>query len=234
ENKYIKNFCYLSAASLLIKEKIEEDFPNIYVPFVTLLNCFPLNNQTDFRTDKNKDLKLFWFSQHIGKDRGLQIICEVLREMKDFDINLTLVGNCTKEMKEYFLKEMEGIESTIHFAGIKSPNNLTFFSSQFDVGLAVEPAFSINNNLALSNKIFTYLQAGNGILLSETAMQKNFNEKYKVGQSFPIGNKIKLKECILFYRNSLNLLEQRQSNFLLASTELNWENESQKLLELIN
>jgi hypothetical protein len=209
EEKYINSFTYFSTSSELIREKIINDFGVIKIPFITLLNSFSKNTQPTFRAESNNILKLFWFSQHIGKNRGLQIVCEVLKELNDCNIHLTLAGNCSKEMMDYFLNEMKGIESNIHFAGIISPDDLPSFSSQFDVGLALEPAFSINNNLALSNKIFTYLLAGNAIILSETAMQKSFNDKYAVGQSFSIGDKATLKESILFYKNSSNLLQQR-------------------------
>jgi hypothetical protein len=233
EQKYISFFAYLSASSQLIKERIVADFGQIKSTFITLLNCFSIKEQPVFRTENDNVLTLFWFSQHVGKDRGLQIVCEVLRELNDNNIHLTIAGNCTPGMKEYFVNEMSGVEATIHFAGVILPHELPSFSARFDVGLALEPAFSVNNDLALSNKIFTYLLAGNAVILSRTTMQNGFNEEYKVGQSFIIGNKAELKTCILFYKDSLNLLKQREYNFSLASSQLNWERESQKLLSVI-
>jgi hypothetical protein len=235
ENKYIKEFNYLSAASPLIKEIIQNDFPSLNIPFITLLNTFSLKEQPVFVKAKVEDntLNLFWFSQHVGKNRGLQIICEALKEINDINIHLTLAGNCTNELKNYFTGMMVGLERNIHFAGLIPPMSLAKFSAQFDVGLALEPGFSQNNNVALSNKIFTYLLAGNAIILSETAMQKKFNNDYHVGKSFPIDNINDLKDCIQFYKNKSRLTIQRENNYLLASNKLNWENEAAILLEYL-
>jgi hypothetical protein len=235
ENKYIHNFNYLSVASPLIKEKIESDYPSLDVPFITLLNSFSIKEQPAFARSNIEDnsLNLFWFSQHVGKNRGLQIIFEALKEINDSNIQLTLAGNYTSDIKKYFLNYMQGLENNVHFIGLISPNELASVSSKYDVGLALEPAFSINNDVALSNKIFTYLLAGNALILSETSMQKQFNAEHHVGVSFPIEDKNALIDCIKFYKNKNNLVKQRESNFSLASTEMNWEKEADKLLAII-
>ena len=42
----------------------------------------------------------------------------------------------------------------------------------YDVGLAVEPGFSLNNCIALSNKAFTYMLAGLAVLFTNTSGQR--------------------------------------------------------------
>jgi glycosyltransferase involved in cell wall biosynthesis len=42
----------------------------------------------------------------------------------------------------------------------------------YDVGLAIEPGFSQNNRLALSNKAFTYMLAGLAVALTNTPGQR--------------------------------------------------------------
>jgi glycosyltransferase involved in cell wall biosynthesis len=235
ENKYIKYFNYLSAASILIKNKIDNDFPALSVKFITLLNCFSKKEMPEFTMKQNDNLlHLFWVSQHINKNRGLQIVCEALKEINDSNIHITVAGNCTDEMKNYFVKAMYSLEENIHFAGLVEADKLISFSSQFDVGLALETGFSENNNVALSNKIFTYLQAGNALILSETDMQRMFNNEYNVGKSFPINNKETLIECIKYFLNKNNLAKQKLYNRQLAKEKLNWENESKKLIAIIN
>ncbi len=236
EKKYIDKFDYLSAASPLIKEKVLHNFTLLKNPFITILNCFSLKDKPAF-IKSNRDenaLNLFWFSQHVGQNRGLQIICEALKEINDDTIHLTLAGNYTNDIKDYFINMMKGLEKNIHFVGLIPPSKLISFSSTFDVGLALEPGFSENNNLALSNKIFTYLLAGNAIIFSETIMQKKFNDAFKVGLSFPLNDKEALKNCIAFFNDDENLLKQRNYNYSLAAQKLNWENEAKILLEIIN
>jgi glycosyltransferase involved in cell wall biosynthesis len=236
EKKYLKKFIYLTAASTFIAKKILQDFSNDGISIEPILNSFSLQEQplVDFDKIETNKLKLFWFSQHIGNNRGLQLVCEALVALNDDTISLTLLGNCTKDMELYFKNLMKGIEHSINFVSVLPSSALASFATLYDVGLALEPGFSVNNDLALSNKIFTYLLAGNAILFTETSMQKDFNDQYHAGLSFPINNKEALKKQILFFKDKQNLVKQRKHNYQLAKEKLNWENESQKLLALIN
>ena len=76
--------------------------------------------------------------------------------------------------------------------------------------------------------------AGNAIILSNTAMQKAFNEQYNIGKSFDVTDTSQLKANILFYKNSQPLEQQRKYNYELAKSTLNWEKESKKLLSVID
>ena len=236
EEKYVPQLQYISASGNLITQKIKENFPPYPRKIITILNCFPLSRQPVFRNKSANDnsLQLFWFSQTIGKNRGLEVLLTVLQELKDQTIHVTLAGRCNKDMEMYIAELPLSIRDNIHFAGIIPPDDLPAFAATFDVGLAIELAEPNNRNICLTNKIFTYLLAGNAVILSETAAQEAFNIKYSIGRSFSINNASQLKENILFYKNVSNLELQRKSNYKLANEILNWENESKKLLSVIN
>ena len=235
EEKYGDEFIYISTASPLITQAIQADVNNKKPRFVTLLNTFPKKDQPFFHSDfKENQLKLFWFSQHIGIGRGLELLIECLQEMNDSSITLTLAGNYSMIIKDQFSKLAGKFSNNIDFCGFIAPRELSNFSSHFHVGLALEPARDINNDIALSNKIFTYLLAGNAIIFSETNAQKQFNYEYQAGVTFAIGNKVELEKCILSFKNKLILKHQRDRNFGLANEFLNWETESKKLIAIIN
>lgn len=234
EEKYIPHLDYISTASHLTTEKIRNNFPDFSRPIITLMNCFPVSLQPVFKTKTEDDrtLKLFWFSQTVGKNRGIEIVIQAMRELNDDSIHLTLAGMCNKDF-EIYLKSFDALKNNIHFAGIIQPGLLLEFSSNYDIGLALETGFSINNSIALSNKIFTYLLAGNAIIISKTKMQKEFNDKYKIGEAFEIDDCEELIKKILFYKNRHNLTQQRLHNYELAKRRMNWEMESKKLLDVI-
>lgn len=236
ENKYISRFAYLTAASPLIKEHILLDFAQLTAPVEIILNTFSTGEQPKMYKESSgkNELKLFWFSQHVGRNRGLEMLLEVLKEINNESITLTLAGNCTEEMKSYLCHLAGDFSKSINFAGVIPPAGLPAFSAKFDIGLALEPAFNINNNIALSNKIFTYLLAGNAIIFSGTDAQKAFNKEYKAGKDFSINNNEELRDCINSYLDSSTLEQQKNHNYNLASVTLNWDSESKKLLQLIN
>ena len=234
ENKYFGNFKYISTSSPLITEKVTQDFKNSKIPIITLLNTFSLKDQPIFRNSRNDDiLKLFWLGQHLGKDRGLENVIIALKELNDPLIQLTLVGNYTKEIYDYILKISGNIAVNIHFAGIISPENLPSYAAAHDVGLALELSIPENRNICLTNKIFIYLLAGNAIIFSETDAQRQFNVKYNAGFLFPPTCMLKLIKCILLYKDQQQLLRIRKSNHLLASLSLNWEMESMQFNDII-
>ena len=236
ENKYLPSLSYYSVSSDLIGEAVHKDHPGFNGIALPLLNCFPSKQQPRF-VEKNagdSTLQLFWFSQTIGTNRGLELLMEAMKLMNDSTIHLTLAGRCDKDMLTYILAHAGSMNSNIHFAGIIQPEELPAFAAHFDVGMAMELAIPINRDLCLTNKIFTYLLAGNAIILSETAMQLTFNKTYKVGQSFANNDVEALCEKIRTYKDTPLLRTQRLHNYCLAKETLNWEVESKKLLATIH
>lgn len=232
EEKYISDFRYITAASPMIAKAISNDFPYKSESIFNLFNVFPLKQQPSFKDNANSPLSLLWFSQHVGKDRGIEQIVRVLKSLNDRSIKLILIGNCTEDVKSYFLKMAGGMASSIFFKGILTVDQLVETSSHCDVGFATELSVPLNRDICLTNKIFTYLLAGNAIIFSNTSAQYSFNKEYKVGHLF--NNDKELEESIIFYKNKENLLAQRKYNYQLAKEKLNWENESQKLLTLVH
>ena len=217
ENKYLNSLKYISAASPMILKAVLNDFPAMNIPAVIINNCFPLKQQPAYKEKKAGDnsLKLFWFSQTIGINRGLEILIDALFKINDALISLTLVGRHDEGILEYINQHAASIKNSIHFAGIIQPEELAAFASEFDVGMAIELQEPANRNICLTNKIFTYLLAGNAIILSETAMQMEFNKTYTVGQSFASHAVEKLAEKIT---NSREIFNGFCRNFLPAST----------------
>ena len=86
----------------------------------------------------------------------------------------------------------------------------------FDVGLALELSEPENRDLCLTNKVFTYMLAGNAMILSETSMQRSFKQQYQVGESFAQNDVEKLMNCIKMYKDPGLLLKQRKHNYTLA------------------
>ena len=123
----------------------------------------------------------------------------------------------------------------IHFIEPGSMHSIFEEAAKHHLGLALEPAFSINNNLALSNKIFTYLLSGLAVIASETAAQSKFmRENPAIGRGYPIGDFKELSRILtLFWRNPDRLYEARKSAIKLALEKYNWDLEQHKFLQII-
>jgi glycosyltransferase involved in cell wall biosynthesis len=238
EEKYFPLVNYLTTSSPEIAKKYEVFFSSL--KFNTLLNVFPKNERELITKKDEESLKLFWFSQNVGLSRGLQDILGALKIIENEKVEFHILGFLSQQVKT----ELDQIIQNLNF--IHSPKiifhppiestELTKFASKFDIGLATEPGFSINNDIALSNKIFTYAQAGLAIIASDTTAQKQFMAAYpNMGAIYEKKNSIGLASILKDYIEHKDLLAQHQAqSSLYAKEKLNWEVEKEKFLSIIH
>lgn len=236
EEKYFTKVQYLTASSPQIAQKYKEIFPSLN--FTTLLNVFP-KNKIKLVQVQQPPLKLFWFSQYVGLSRGIQDIIAALVNLQDESIEFHILGFLNQNVKD----ELDQFVDQLHFT--RAPNlifhepiasdELVKFAENFDIGLATEPGFSINNDLALSNKIFTYIQAGLAVLASDTSAQKDLLVKYPgMGEQYERGNATNVSKILKTYIDQPELLTKHKSqSATYANEELNWERESEKLQAIL-
>jgi glycosyltransferase involved in cell wall biosynthesis len=236
EDLYIPQSVYMTASSPHINEKYQGHYADKNIQ--TIYNVFPKNQHkriTVNKLAKISNLKLFWFSQTTGLNRGLQDVLQAMNQMQEFRITLTIMGSTTRSLRNYFNQMLSNKIHLIHFIEPGSPELLFEEASKHHIGMAPEPAFSVNNNLALSNKIFTYLLAGLAIIASETASQSKFmQENPAIGLTYPIGDSNKLRQILTLFGNHPNLLwDARNSALNLAFQQYNWDLEQHKFLKII-
>jgi len=227
EGRYFPKTDYLTAASPLIGKTYSELFKLAAIP--TILNVFPKKLQPPFReTSEEAPLRLFWFSQTVGPNRGLEDVFEALKLLDNFKIQLTIIGKASDAVQWQFRAALESPRHEIEFLGPVPPNKIFEVAAQQDIGLALE-------RQEPSNKLFTYLLAGNAVLATATQAQRAFFEEYPgVGQVYQQGDAQQLARWIEGYAYDRQTLEHtRQRAWQLAHDELNWEAEQQKLLLLI-
>lgn len=237
EDKYLPQVDYLTAASPLIAKAYQQLYN--YLKPVVINNVFSSEflQKVDER-QLSKDLDLFWFSQTIGKGRGIEDAIKAISHLKKSHISLTLLGNVDEVNQSYFLSlanEFGLTENQLHFIQPVAADDIFKLAAQYDIGLALEPGFCLNNNIALSNKIFTYLTSGLAVIASETTAQKDFLlENPLVGKSYPIGDFQALSKIIDEYDKNRAFLYMTKLNAQqLAKEKLNWKSESAKFIQLI-
>lgn len=237
EEKYFYKVDYLTTSSPQIVNQYKKLFPKLL--FNTILNVSPKQNKLKTKLLNNGTLKLIWFSQNIGLSRGLQDVFHALKSLQEFKIEFHILGYLASNVKH----DLDQLFSTLNFSNPQKiffhepidPISLQEFINQFDIGLATEPAFSINNDSALSNKIFTYIQSGLAIIASNTIAQKQLLEEYpNMGMIYEKNNPKSLAHALKMYLNDDELLNKHQLQaYKYAHETLNWEIESTKFLSII-
>ena len=162
---------YISYASPCFYDIINQEISLNTPKQIVLLNGFP---STDF-TLKNSDttkLRLVWFSQHINGGRGLEPLVDAMADFSD-QVELHLIGQLNPTFDRDFIKG----KKSIHIHAPKSQSALHEFLCDFDIGVACDVPLNINRDLALTNKLIVYAQAGLFILATHTKAQDKFLEE---------------------------------------------------------
>ncbi|MEO6327607.1 MAG: glycosyltransferase [Ginsengibacter sp.] len=232
EDKYISHLDYLTAASPLIAEAYSKLYPGISI--ISINNAFSKKMIQPIVKQDTNAMRLFWFSQIVGVDRGLETVIDALNLLITCRISLHILGNCNEKYKQHLL-QLSKNASAIHFLNPVPPDDIFKISAKYDIGLATEVPYSENRKFCLTNKLFTYILAGNCIVASDTPAQKKFMEEHPgIGLLYesndPLGLAGQLQKL---YSNKNELYTCRITSHSYANCSLNWETEFQKLSQII-
>jgi glycosyltransferase involved in cell wall biosynthesis len=206
----------------------------------TVLNVFPLSDRIcSFRVhDPARPMRLYWFSQVIGARRGLEDVVAAMGLLRHDNIELHLRGVWQAGYRDALLAFAQGsgvAERQIIWHELASPSEMVCRAAEFDIGLALEPGRDENNSLALSNKIFIYLLAGNAVIASATEGQSEFAREIPEAIAlYPARNPAALADIINRWLQDRDQLEAaRQAAWRSGEKQYNWEIEQKKLITAV-
>jgi glycosyltransferase involved in cell wall biosynthesis len=233
EEKYMPQADYLTAGSPLIAKAYEQVLTR---KITSILNVFPAVN-IPLKIERENTIKLFWFSQTIGPGRGIEIIIKAMALLNTPQLELHLLGEC----HEFYKNELSAVAMQLNlnsdqlvFHATVGPDDLFKMATAFDIGMATETGTPYNREICLTNKIFTYLQAGLAIVASNTLAQKELiNEYPNMGLLYDKNDENSMAACLKYLLANGKLQEAKQQSATLALTTFNWEVESLKFKQLI-
>lgn len=239
ESHFLKRCDYLTTSSPLIADSYVAKYG---IPkAATILNVFPLSQRPhEFRQTKmTGPLTLYWFSQTIGADRGLEDIVKAIGSLRECRIELHLRGNWQAGYRQRLFRlagsfGLKAEQIIVH--ELEPPDEMVRHASGFDVGLALEPGRDENNQIAISNKIFTYLLAGNALVATATKGQEYIMKTLKgAGFCYRPGDVYALTEQLkVWYDDRVSLQEARRQAWDSGTWRYNWDLEKKKFLEVID
>lgn len=237
EQRYLPGAAYMSAAAPLIADAYGQAY-RIARPTV-VLNVFSRADAPPAPTrqgDARPGPSLYWFSQTIGPDRGLE--CAVLAIARAASApHLHLLGQCATGFREKLtaLAQANACAARLHFHPPEPPSTMARRAAAYDIGLAGETRVTPNRQYALTNKLFTYLLAGVPIIASDTPAQRAFaaaepecTALYAVDDADALA--ARLDDWLL---SPARLAEARACAFALGQARYNWEVESEILIALV-
>ena len=187
----------------------------------------------DFRKhlDLREDDKILLYQGVILPGRGLRIIIDIIDRLP----NCILVVLGDGEYREYFqsvVKEKKLNDKVIFFGKVKQ-DELLKYTSGADIGLAIIENLSLSYYYALPNKMFEYIYCGLPVIASNLPQMKQITDKYNVGMIVHEENKEEIVMAINTLVQDKEVRSKLAYNCKIASLELNWQIEIQKLFNLL-
>jgi glycosyltransferase involved in cell wall biosynthesis len=219
---------YCSFAAPLIQKEIESKIPNKTQRWFTVINGFSQGEFTELSLPKKSDkIKMVWFSQNITPGRGLEKFIQVMSEFKDV-IEFHLIGDLSATNKDLLFKS--NAEIIIHSPMLQTA--LHEFLSSFHVGLATDPPINRNRELAITNKLLAYAQAGLFIVSISAQGQNEFLEQSGLNFTILENEENQIKQClnglVEYYRKDKF---NSRSQFDIAK-KYSWESINSELIEV--
>jgi len=202
-----------------------------------ITNSFPLPSFSTLRQEPARNPpSFFWFSQTIGPGRGLETFLAAYALTKQ-PSQLTLLGQIHDDYRVYLLSLLpESLRRQVSFHGLVSPEELPRVIAQHDIGLALEQSHIINRDLTITNKILQYLGAALAVVATGTQGQREvLNQGAECGIILEnLDNAAATAATLDSLLADHTALQARQlSARRLAETRYCWEQESRRLLTLV-
>lgn len=217
---------YVSASSPLIAHFTKKLCDLNDEKVFTILNYFPASEFKTPRINSSGKIKLIWFSQVISAGRGLEILVSVWDKIRG-NFELTIIGSPDETFNLNF---RDGIKIINPLSQAELHEEL----GKHDIGLALDlTSRDFNRDIALTNKILAYYQAGLFILATDTSAQKDFIHNHPgSGKLFSQNNSASFIHAMREINENIEQIRSDSFSRYQEGTMHSWDNESNKLKEI--
>ena len=237
EGRYLPSAAFITAASPMIADAYAETYG--VLPPATVLNVFPRTNAPARSTASGAHRPsptLYWFSQVIGPERGLETALRALpltRAPLHLHLRGTLAIGYEQTLRD--LAAALGVANRLHLHAPIAPDALERDAVRFDLGYAGDLAETVNRGIALTNKLFSYLTSGLPILASDIPAHRELAPQLgQAAELFVSGDPTSLAAAIdrcLASREAL--AARRRQAWDLGQSQFAWELEADKVIQLV-
>jgi len=224
---------------MTVNDSIAKIYSEKYKVSVNVIRNLPVSGDSSkpkaFRKDWGipEDKKVFLFQgAGINIDRGAEESIEAISYVDGAVLLFIGGGDVIDQSKEKVAER--GLNHKVFFIPKQPMNELSGFTRMADFGLTLDKDSNLNYRFSLPNKIFDYIQANLPVLATDLIEVKRIVEKYDIGMitsSYdPQTIAIKMKEMM----SDEMRIARWKKNLNIAASELCWENEEQKFLEIFS
>lgn len=166
----------------------------------------------------------------LNEGRCLGSMIRAMEFLPECELHLAGEGDLSDSLRAYTgtLKYSDRIK----FLGWQNPELLKKITVDADLGINLLSDTSLNNYYSLANKFFDYMHAEVPSVNMNFPEYRNIISKYHIGILLESAEPAYVAEQIRTLIDTPAVYHKMQKNCIPASKEFNWQNESEKLLDL--
>jgi len=210
-----------------VNKSIAEIYRQKYGVDVQVVRNLPFRQESSTNSLK-KDVVIYQGAINLG--RGIRLMMEAMEFLPSYEFWIFGGGDLDQTLRAY--RESLAWKDRIIFHGRLPFDQLFEWTSQARLGFSLEEDLGANYHFASPNKVFDYIQASVPVLVSDLPEMRRTVEEFGVGEILEEAerNPKALAERIILILSNKESYSSYVQNCRLASKELNWEKEQEKLL----
>jgi glycosyltransferase involved in cell wall biosynthesis len=236
EGHHIGRCRYVSVPAITMAAHLRSRY-SLRSPIVVLENVphrLPSGLRPPRERSRGGPLKLHWFGQTAGMDRGLEDAARALVAMRE-PAELHILGESAPDVRAALWRFAGSAANRVMFHARVSPDHLLETVARYDVGLATERPDHPSCSLTLSNKLFGYMAAGLAVVASDTPGQRElFDVAPAIGFMYAHGDATGLaKRLDSWACNRASLLAAQEASWLAGHGRFSWTAVSRRFLHQV-
>ncbi len=176
-----------------------------------------------------KKQKIILYQGAVNEGRSFETLIPAMQWV-NAPLHIYGEGNFFEQVKEQIAHHH--LENKVYLKGKLLPEQLTEITNSAWIGITLFENNGLSNYYSLANRFFDYIQAGVPQLCVDYPAYREINSKWNIAMlTFDLSPLNIAKELNNLLDDTV-LYERLRHNCLMAASELNWEQEEIKLLEV--
>ncbi len=223
---------------ITVNKSIADYFITKYkVPFIFVRNIpnyiklEQLKTRTEIQLPLEKKIIILQ-GAGINMQRGAEELVDAFEFInEDYLLLIIGSGDVILQLKENVAKKK--LQNKVKFIDKIPASELRHYTSNANLGITIDKDSNLNYHFSLPNKVFDYMHAGIPILASRLPEIEHVVATNHIGTFIENHEPQHIAEKIIEFINSVDY-DVCKKNTILAAEKYNWNNEKQKLINLIH
>lgn len=214
---------------ITVSEGVSNELSRRFKVQPVVIRNLPIRKEIEAFREKQPTL-IYQGSLNVG--RGLELAIEMMNYLTCYRLVIVGKGDIEVKLRKQMLDS--NLFDRVQFLGQLPPEKLRTITPTAWLGLSLEEDMGLSYRYALPNKLFDYIAAQVPVLVSDLPEMRKVVEDFGVGIVAQSRNPKELANQVANLFEDKKKMDSIAANLKKASEVLNWQNESPKLVEVIN